>query len=163
MEKKKEKKKMSKATETGLTRWEQLKQKSKAVGKVELKFNDGEVFPIEIQSLSQATTDAINEKYDDMKKPQPFVFIGPKKIEAPKDSPEYIAWDKENKAIDSLKFAEMAIAFMVEKPPGETTEEQIKELKEVIRPGDFVKIVQAGFKICGYDLDQEKIDLAKNS
>jgi hypothetical protein len=146
-----------------LTRWEQLKIKSKAVGKVELKFDDGEIFPVPIQSLSQATTDAINEKYDDMKKPQPFVFIGPKKIEAPKDSPEYMAWEKENKAIDSLKFAEMAIAFMVEKPAGNTTEEQIKELKEVIRPGDFVKIVQAGFKICGYDLDDEKILAAKNS
>jgi hypothetical protein len=151
--------------ETGekLTRWEQLKQKSKAVGKVELKFDDGETFPIEIQSLSQATTDAINEKYDDMKKPQPFVFIGPKKIVAPEDSPEHMAWKKENAIIDSLKFAEMAIAFMVEKPPGNTVEEQIKELKEVIRPGDFVKIVQSGFKICGYELTDEKINEAKNS
>jgi hypothetical protein len=152
--------------ETGekLTRWEQLKIKSRAKGTVQLKFGDcEELFPIEIQSLSQATTDAINEKYDDMKKGRPSVFVGPKQIPAPESSDEYKAWEKENKAIDSLKFAEMAIAFMVEKPTGDTTEEQIKELKEFIRPGDFVKIVQAGFKICGYDLDQEKIDTAKNS
>ena len=154
---------MAKNETEKLTRWEQLKIKSRAKGTVQLKFDDGEVFPIEIQSLSQATTDAINEKYDDMKKARPLVYVGPKQIPAPEHSDEYKAWEKENKAIDSLRFAEMAIAFMVEKPIGDTTEEQIKELKEVIRPGDFVKIVQAGFKICGYDLDEEKINAAKNS
>jgi len=154
---------MAKNETEKLTKWQQLKIKSRAKGTVELKFKDGEeLFPIEIQSISQATTDAINEKYDDMKKPRPVVFNGPKSIPAPEGSKEYIAWEKENKAIDSLRFAEMAIAFMVEKPDGDTIEEQIKELKEVIRPGDFVKIVQAGFKICGYDLD-EAMEKGKNS
>jgi len=154
---------MAKNETEKLTKWQQFKIKSRAKGIVELKFKDGELFPIEIQSISQATTDAINEKYDDMKKARPFTFNGPKKILAPEDSPEYMAWEKENKAIDSLRFAEMAIAFMVEKPDGDTIEEQIKELKDVVRPGDFVKIVQSGFKICGYDLDEEKINQAKNS
>jgi hypothetical protein len=153
---------MTKANETGLTRWEQLKIKSKATGTVNLKFGEGDIFPVEIQSISKATTDAINEKYDDMKKARPFVFVGPKQILAPENSPEYIAWKKENDAIDSVKFAEMAIAFMIEKPPGDTTEAQIKELLEVIRPGDFATIVTAGFKICGFDLDGA-IEQGKNS
>ena len=41
-----------------------------------------------------------------------------------------------------MRMAELALAFLVEKPSGDTAEEQIKGLKNVLRPGDFIKIIQ---------------------
>jgi predicted Zn-ribbon and HTH transcriptional regulator len=148
-----------------LTKWQQLKMKSKVVRKVDLELADGEIFPIEVQSVSQATLDAIDQKYDDMKNPRPQQFIKEvkKHVDFPEDSKEYIQWKKEERAIDSLRIAEKALAFLVEKPSGETTEEQIKELKETIRPGDFIKIVMEGHRACGYEFDEDKINTAKNS
>jgi hypothetical protein len=147
-----------------LTKWEQLKMKSKVKSKVDLEFDDGDIISIDIQSLSQATLDAINDKYDDMKEPRPLVKIPGvnKTMPAPEGSKEFMEWDKSNKAIDSLKVAETAIAFMVEKPTGNTVEEQIKELKEVVLPGHFIQIVKEGYKICGFKLDDETINTAKN-
>jgi hypothetical protein len=149
--------------EEKLTKWEQLKMKSKVVRKIDLDF-EGETFPIEVQSVSQATLDAINEKYDDMRKPRPQQFIreAKKYIDFPEDSKEYLDWQKEQKAVESLRMAELALAFLVEKPTGNTTEEQIKELKEVLRPGDFIKVVQEGYAACGFDLDKA-IEDGKNS
>lgn len=149
--------------EEKLTKWEQLKIKSKVVRKIDLDF-EGETFPIEVQSVSQATLDAINEKYDDMRKPRPQQFIreAKKYIDFPEDSKEYLDWQKEQKAVESLRMAELALAFLVEKPTGNTTEEQIKELKEVLRPGDFIKVVQEGYAACGFDLDKA-IEDGKNS
>jgi hypothetical protein len=149
--------------EEKLTKWEQLKMKSKVVRTIDLDF-EGETFPIEVQSVSQATLDAINEKYDDMRKPRPQQFIreAKKYIDFPEDSKEYLDWQKEQKAVESLRMAELALAFLVEKPTGNTTEEQIKELKEVLRPGDFIKVVQEGYAACGFDLDKA-IEDGKNS
>lgn len=148
-----------------LTKWEQLKIKSKVVNQVDLEFANGEVFPIEIQSVSQATLDAITDKYDDQKVGRPKTFNRDLKkwVEATEDSNEYVQWEKKNRIIESLKMAELALAFMVEKPPGKTTEDQIKELKETIRPGDFIKIVQAGYEACGFNFDEGKVRDAKNS
>lgn len=149
-----------------LTKWEQLKMKSKVVRKVtlnDLESEDGELFQMGVQSVSQATLDAINEKYDDMKEPRPTIKMNGKYVECPEDSREYLEWQKKNKAIDSLRMAELALAFMVDKPSGNTIEEQIKELKEFIRPGDYIKIIQNGYEACGHTFDQDKIDAAKNS
>lgn len=147
-----------------LTKWEQLKMKSKVVRAVDLDF-EGDIFKVDIQSVSQASLDAINEKYDDMKKPRPQEFIKELKkyIDYPEDSQQYLDWQKRNKAIESLRMAELALAFLVEKPTGETTDEQIRELKDVLRPGDFIKVVQEGYKACGFDFDDEKVNAAKNS
>jgi len=156
---------MAKNETEKLTKWEQLKMKSKVVRKVELEFdNDSEPFVIEVQAVSQATLDAITEKYDDMKeaRPQQHIKETKKYIDFPEDSKEYMAWQKKNKAIESLRMAEMALAFMIDKPSGNTTEEQIKELKDVIRPGDFIKVVQEGYKACGFDMDKA-IEEGKNS
>jgi hypothetical protein len=155
---------MAKSEVEKLTKWEQLKMKSKAKSAVDLEFKDGDVITIDIQSLSQATLDAINDKYDDMKEPRPNVKIpgANRTIPAPEGSREFMEWDRANKAIENLKIAETAIAFMVEKPTGNTTEEQIKELKEVILPGHFLKIVQEGYKLCGFDMG-EAIENGKNS
>lgn len=138
-----------------LTKWEQLKSKAKVIHKLELDF-EGEIFPVEVQSVSQATLDAITEKYDDMKKPLPKVFMKDSKkwVECAEDSAEYIDWKKQDKLIESGKMAELALAFLVEKPDGNSTEEQIKELKEFIRPGDFIQIIQAGYEACGFNLDK---------
>jgi len=153
--------------EQKLTKWEQLKIKSRVIRSVELEnlFNDdGTPFVIEVQSVSQATLDAINEKYDDMKIPRPQAWIkeARKYVDYPEDSKQYLEWQKKNKEIESMRMAELALAFLVEKPSGDTTEEQIKELKNVLRPGDFIKIIQEGYAACGFDLDKA-IEEGKNS
>lgn len=149
--------------EEKLTKWEQLKMKSKVVRTVDLDFG-GELFQIQVQSVSQATLDAINEKYDDMKEPRPKEYIKElrKYVDYPEDSKQYLEWQKKNKEIESMRMAELALAFLVEKPSGNTTQEQIMELKNVLRPGDFIKVIQEGYAACGFDLDKA-IEDGKNS
>lgn len=149
--------------EEKLTKWQQLKIKSKVVQSIDLDF-DGEVFPIDVQAVSQATLDAINEKYDDKKTARPRQYIDKVKkyIDFAEDSQEYLDWQKKDKAIESLRVAELALAFLVEKPDGNTTEEQILDLRDTLRPGDFIKIIQGGYSACGFDMG-EAIDEAKNS
>lgn len=149
--------------EEKLTKWEQLKMKSKVVRMVDLDFG-GELFQIQVQSVSQATLDAINEKYDDMKEPRPKEYIKElrKYVDYPEDSKQYLEWQKKNKEIESMRMAELALAFLVEKPSGNTTQEQIMELKNVLRPGDFIKVIQEGYAACGFDLDKA-IEDGKNS
>jgi len=149
--------------EEKLTKWQQLKMKSKVVQSVDLDF-DGEIFSVEVQSVSQSTLDAINEKYDDKKTARPRQFMKEikKYVDFPEDSKEYLDWQKENKVIESLRMAELALAFLVEKPDGDTVEDQIIELRNTLRPGDFVKIIQGGYTACGFDMN-EAIEEAKNS
>jgi hypothetical protein len=148
-----------------ITSWKQLKEKKKT-GFVELTFPDKSIVEIEIQGLSQGTIDVINEKYEVKKESRPRIQnrVNGKVagyIDAPEDSDEYLEWQKKNQVIDSLKMAELALAFMVVKPDGETFEAQIKELKDELLAGHFIQIIQSGYNVSGFDIG-DKIDQAKN-
>ena len=52
---------------------------------------DGTPFVIEVQSVSQATLDAISEKYDDMKTPRPQAWI--------KEARKYVDYPEDSKTV----------------------------------------------------------------
>ena len=150
---------------TEITNWNQLKNKPK-IGKVSLQFPDGDSVDVKIQGLSQSIIDKINEKYDAMKPAQPMKPIKDKNESKPRwipavDGSEYEDYQKKIKQLDSLKFAETALAFLIVKPEG-TLEEQLKQLSEDLLAGHFIQIIQAGYEVSGFDLD-ERIKESKNS
>jgi hypothetical protein len=157
-----EKKMSNKITE--VTNWKQLKEKDK-IGKVTLMFPDGEPMVLKIKGLSQSVIDAINEKYEAMKPAEIYEMKPDRKGDIPKrvpitSGPDYEERQKKIKAIDSMKLAEMALAFLVVKPEG-TLEEQIKQLSEDLLAGHFIQIIQAGYEVSGFKFD-EKVEQAKN-
>lgn len=147
-----------------ITSWKQLKEKKKT-GFVKLEFPNDELIELEIQGLSQSVIDAINDKYDSQKPAQPTKKIanesgtGTKTIQIT-FGPDYDEWQAKIKTLDSLKMAELALAFLVVKPEG-TLEEQIKALREDLLAGHFIQIIKAGYEISGFNIG-EKIEEAKN-
>jgi hypothetical protein len=148
-----------------LTDWKQIKTKNDATKVVNLEYPDGSAIGIEIYGLSKATLDALNEKYEDMKKTKPDKVFDKeirKWVEAPKGSDAYIKWENDNKTFDSLKAAETIIIALVNKPEGETIEEQAMFLKSVLKGGQFDNLFMEILKFSGYDFN-DKIEQAKNS
>jgi len=153
-----------------ITSWKQLKDQI-TIGSVILEYPDGNKVMLPIQGLTQAKIDSINDHYDSLKKPQPYKEIkvdGKKgkreKIYFQEGTEEYEVWKRENDAIDSARMAHLAVEFLSEeiRPDGDTIEDKILELKNVLLAGHFFKIVEAGYKISGYDIDS-KVEEAKNS
>jgi hypothetical protein len=149
-----------------ITSWQQLKDKKK-IGKVFLNFPDeDEPTVVKIQGLNQNVINKINDKYDSMKPSEPITMIRPDKNAKPitvkvTEGKEWEDYQSKLKEIDSNKMAELALAFLVVKPEG-TLDEQLKALSEDLLMGHFILIVQAGYEVSGFKLE-EKVDQAKNS
>ncbi|MFA6712096.1 MAG: hypothetical protein WCS33_05265 [Candidatus Caldatribacteriota bacterium] len=147
-----------------VTSWKQLKEIGSS-GQVYLNTPDG-IFEIEIQALSRERIDEINTKYDGYKekeKKEVPRYYNKKtgKFEEDTEHPDYEKYQERLRAIESLRIAELALAFMVIKPDGETLEEQIKEMNQ-LGAGHYAKIMEAGLELSGFELDK-KVEAAKNS
>ena len=145
--------------------WKDLKEQKKTA-EVDLVFPGGDTVFVTVQGLSQAKIDGIQEMYDEKKPAKPTKVVPGKPGVAPKtievsEGKEYDEWVKQCNAIDSLRFAHLALEFMVVKPEG-TFEEQIKALKEDLLSGHYQRIIMKGYEISGYNLD-DNIEKAKNS
>lgn len=149
-----------------VTSWKQLREIGNK-GFVYLNTPNG-VFEVEIQSLSRERIDEINNKYDEYKEDEERKNAPPKYFDKKTrewvddtESDEYREYSKRLKAIESLRVAELALAFMTIKPDGETLEEQIKEMNQ-LGAGHYAKIMEAGLELSGFELDK-KVEAAKNS
>lgn len=146
-----------------LTEWGQMKAQKKT-GEVIIPGIETD-FSVEIQGMSPATIESINEKYEDMKAqiPEPQVFVKElKKFIKAESGPEYEKYQKQIRAIENLRMAELALGFLVIKPDG-TFEEQVKQLKDDLLFAQLPKIVEGGLKLSGIEVDEKEIEDAKNS
>jgi hypothetical protein len=165
------KEKLIMANEEKVTKLTDLKQlvNKKKNGFIELEFGDGSKLKVEINGLSKAQFEAINEKYDDMKESQPETFVkdgrgGGKWIKDSEDSEEYKSWMKKNKAIENLRICEMVLAFLAAASTLEgSLEDKVKFLNENFLLGHFYQIIEAGMEISGLKTNKDQqIEQAKN-
>lgn len=148
-----------------ITDWKQVRVKNQETKVVPLEYPDGSIFGAEINSLSKATQNALNDKYDGMKKAKPDKVFDKdlkKWVNAPEGSQQYIEWENYNKAIDNLKAAETIILALVNKPDGDTLEEQVEFLQGTLKSGQFDNLLLEILKYSGYDFNNGVED-AKNS
>lgn len=147
--------------------WKQLKEVKKT-GFVPLEYPDC-IMEVPIKSVSPNITDAIENKYDKLMPPVPTYFDNSLKkwfaITEDTLNPDhkklYDEYAKETKKIETMKFAELVLAFLDIEIEGETLDEKVHNLREEIPVGHYYKIVQEGYKLSGIEVDR-KVNEAKN-
>jgi hypothetical protein len=151
---------------TKLTDLKQLVNKKKN-GFITLEFGDGSLMSVEINGLSKAQFEAVNEKYDEMKESQPEIFIkdgkGGKWVKCSEDSEEYKTWKKKDRAVENMRICELVLMFLAASNTLEGTfEDKVKFLNENFLLGHFYQIIDAGMEISGLKNKESQIDQAKN-
>ena len=145
--------------------WKEVKK----TGFVQLEYPDA-IYEVPIKSVSPNVTDAIEDKYESLRPPVPTYFDNELKkwFEVKEDTlnpnhkEQYDKYAKKAREIETMRFAELVLAFIDMEIEGETLEEKIHNLREDIPIGHYYKIVEAGYSLSGINLDK-KVEEAKNS